>query len=709
MLQQYQCSVQTETIDTLDTRNIVKARIQRRIKWLRHPDPKKPKTPNYYAFINFILSTRTLITPILFIEKMDNAKKTWLVIDGNNRLNAIMTFLKQPLCIFDTLIPKEWSANTQTLVTILKMQSYTVLCNRDYNKTIRHLLYASYTDYSDSDVGEILLRKLTQKGIQLDKAITLKYVLQKCSRLLTNTAVPKAGLADHIFTKVKEAGVETNGTTLSVHIFLNVISELEANVTTLFETVEKQSDDYYDYILSDVVDSKTLKDMEKQFDVLINTLDKYKFNDIKLVYFLFENISHSELCNLYQSVNQVGVQLTQQEILASSTAHMIYTIQDIPTYYNQIHEKIDAYYEDTSNRECLELEEHTEMHTSLNLFEILLGFQFVLKEKYSHHISFSTTENCQLALIFQIFDYFHRTDVSAQNSFEQKPSSERLTLFLDKVWNVFEKLHTIYESFHLFDAHKKNAPKLSLMTTNLIFVIMGLMESDTDKSIFSHVKALMIYDLVCRELPTAALETALKDQNPMKYVPHGKHKPSTVHKIIKHGIRDVFPLPDRKEYKDLFNKVISHSTKTYTVDSKPKCRRSTLSVTHSIILSLYYNAKVPQGVFEKDDVTQCDHIIPWSSTWEGEIDLDRLGNCMYIDPETNNSKGNRMIDDAFIKKHQLEYHLYPSGVRMSNIVDGDQYIECDEYEKWCTEREGKLIYEAIEHVNKTIKKQKRKI
>jgi hypothetical protein len=86
---------------------LVKPRINRRIRWedKSTSETKKAKA-NSYDFIEFIVQTGDVITPLLLAENVKNDRVTLSVIDGNNRLNAIIRFVENPLVLFYSLIPR---------------------------------------------------------------------------------------------------------------------------------------------------------------------------------------------------------------------------------------------------------------------------------------------------------------------------------------------------------------------------------------------------------------------------------------------------------------------------------------------------------------------------------------------------------------------------------------------------------------------------
>jgi hypothetical protein len=116
------CETKTITTQTLydyfKIGQIQKPRIQRKKRWITY-DEKSKKT-NDVDFINFIVNIRNLVNPIHFamrymIKNGMVSGEYYCVIDGNNRINALINFLETPLKTFEHLIPIELKTQTKKI------------------------------------------------------------------------------------------------------------------------------------------------------------------------------------------------------------------------------------------------------------------------------------------------------------------------------------------------------------------------------------------------------------------------------------------------------------------------------------------------------------------------------------------------------------------------------------------------------------------
>lgn len=146
------------------------------------------------------------------------------------------------------------------------------------------------------------------------------------------------------------------------------------------------------------------------------------------------------------------------------------------------------------------------------------------------------------------------------------------------------------------------------------------------------------------------------------------------------------------DVKSIIRILNEYSKNEYNCSSKPK-NRPQLNKFQCCILSYYFYNNVPASIVEtKQDV---EHIIPFSSnTWNGCIDLNRLGNIVLLDEKTNKIKGNRCLTDKFIAKHKLYYFNYPSENEYENIVKDDN-VDSTMFNKMCESREN-AYFEFLE-------------
>ena len=67
----------------------------------------KKKVPTYNEYIKFLREQKSSVEMISFGKKVNNNDYTYTNIDGNNRINAIIAFIKSPLLVLNDEYPKD--------------------------------------------------------------------------------------------------------------------------------------------------------------------------------------------------------------------------------------------------------------------------------------------------------------------------------------------------------------------------------------------------------------------------------------------------------------------------------------------------------------------------------------------------------------------------------------------------------------------------
>ena len=109
---------------------------------------------------------------------------------------------------------------------------------------------------------------------------------------------------------------------------------------------------------------------------------------------------------------------------------------------------------------------------------------------------------------------------------------------------------------------------------------------------------------------------------------------------------------------------------------------------------MYYKNKVPNEFLNK--YYWVEHIFPFSSSWENDLDIDRLGNIIPIQNELNSKRNNKHIseyekydEDNFIgyikdiiPSNDIYNKIISHELKKPNIYDYKLYNElCDSNEK----------------------------
>lgn len=137
-MQKSHCESKTFTIEQLYQKyqcgELLKPQMQRSACWHFMPSKTEDRTNNY-DFIKFITQAGNLVNPLIMLERIHNNTKKLFMVDGNNRLNAIINFIKQPLKLMggdflsvDFLAEMRHELSKISLFELLDNTSLTDLC-----------------------------------------------------------------------------------------------------------------------------------------------------------------------------------------------------------------------------------------------------------------------------------------------------------------------------------------------------------------------------------------------------------------------------------------------------------------------------------------------------------------------------------------------------------------------------------------------------
>ena len=159
-------------------------------------------------------------------------------------------------------------------------------------------------------------------------------------------------------------------------------------------------------------------DYQTIWEDMTGTIKSWGYFSLKVSYVIYYNLSHEEMCSIYESINSGGKVLTKQELLASITAANVYTHEDIPKYYYVLKKAIEEYYDAMNKTECFQMNEPI---TDINTYELLLALQLVLSEKYSFmKLVIAKTE---IDIVFTLYE----------NKYGQFTERENIQEFIDLI------------------------------------------------------------------------------------------------------------------------------------------------------------------------------------------------------------------------------------------------------------------------------------
>lgn len=442
---------------------------------------------------------------------------------------------------------------------------------------------------------------------------------------------------------------------------------------------------------------------ENGFDKLKMRFQMWDIDNIKIDVMIWHNATDEEMTERYTNRNRGGVKLTPQDILAASTHKIRYSDKELGQYAHDIRTRVENYYQTGNENEALKVQ--FDGAVPLNLFQVLLGFQKFLQSKYPIVVPPTNTETTY-DLLFDLYKY-----LTGDSTFTQK--NINILDFLTKIHVCVEYVHGICSTF--VDSHiknkainpmKKGSTSMCLFKKNNILRILAVAYLNYEevrvkgKDIRRQIlQVILYYEFVSIAFQTDdPLGVPFHLENPLTYKAGGTHIPNCMLDILR--TRQFNVVPSRDMFNNLLKLLIERETQPH--EFVKKARKTKYSKFVKMLMNLVYNSTVPPSLRDKkcDDL---DHIIPWSVKWNGDLDINRIGNMAAIDEMANKEKGNRSITDDFIQQY-LRYYEYPSEAEYNTICNetkkkrGGVNVEIrnpDAFNAMCERREAYYVQTVL--------------
>jgi hypothetical protein len=432
--------------------------------------------------------------------------------------------------------------------------------------------------------------------------------------------------------------------------------------------------------------------LEDDWQTMIETLDALKFADIKLDMTIFPHLTNDQMCHIYESINEGGVKLSKQELLASSTSRMHFTKETLSSFDELKHLIETKYYEDMNRTEKLKIVEDSK--DVINLFEVLVAFQYKLHAHYSYFIPepCASDKGTDLDILFKLYTYLMNPKFyeKSDKTFDTAPSVDLLNQVLKDIELSCQWIDRIYKKYYNININCKEIKKYLKISKNvvilLIVYIVDAMRLTIEKGIIdSNLCHVIIYNELITEYPASKrseIQHELKiPNNSLRYEEGGTFIPNQVRKIKDIHLFESIPTIDH--IRILLERIFQDELE----ETNTCAKRTSLTKVKVIALSVFYGAQIPS--IKMSEPHNKDHIIPISITWTGLLDINRLGNLQLISETLNKSRGAKPITDAWIEEKGLIYQFYPKEAEYAGICDHKMIKDLAAYNAMCERREKK--------------------
>lgn len=242
-----------ELIENVKFNKIIKPKFQRKQRWIITPDKSKKKSPpSYSEYINFLYYTKNSVDPISFGTMITDNKQFYINIDGNNRINAIIKFVNNPLLI----LSKEFNEEISILVKyinkdIINNINYDEICDFRRLKDITSII--KIIDKLDREEYD----KLEDIFINIQNKLLLDNKSKFTDSVILNTNIFSNGSYE-----------DYNKIFKNINKHSNELSENELLASMLYSNIIKLEDNDINYCIMREI--KSFYDERDRNEVLFN-------------------------------------------------------------------------------------------------------------------------------------------------------------------------------------------------------------------------------------------------------------------------------------------------------------------------------------------------------------------------------------------------------------------------------------------------------
>lgn len=459
-------------------------------------------------------------------------------------------------------------------------------------------------------------------------------------------------------------------------------NKLKEILINFFQNLTYYECKYFDY----------KKKLEEKYDILYNTyfmkyrddfentkLDKLIIEKIKTINgnFLddklkiavnyYYNYSEEETGEIYLSLNQYkNGGITHQELAEGEYDQIFIDMCDKNIEF-KIKEHIKNYYKLKNENEIMECYEYND--GPLNFFQILTGFQIFCNKNYNFIPEYKGNSKKQ-ELFFKLYFYEYNEN-NIKNINIKNINNNNVDEFIKNIMDCCNILKNVFSKILPDKGIFKKLSKLFILNENnyvlLINIIVSLKNKTIDKStIEKEIEKIILYHNFCKNI------TDDEQNDCLKYVSSGRHIPDTVKKIKTKPTNFIQQITKDDFKKKLNNILNEYSPKNrYRENSKNEvaCNKRRIRGHNDLILLNYY-CQYNLSLSLIDNEFEFEHLIPFSSKWKDEVDIENLGNIIPIFKYINKKRGTKHINEYLdiVKDDIKGQHLMNNFYNIFDIV-----------------------------------------
>jgi hypothetical protein len=410
---------------------------------------------------------------------------------------------------------------------------------------------------------------------------------------------------------------------------------------------------------------------------------------------LYSGHSIDELAKIFESMNKYTSTITDIDLMASRLHSVInFEITD-PIILTCIQQALIDFYRSKAEHEVLECYKF-DKNDRINAYDLLVGFQNYCHEKCKF---VEKTDSNATTLFFKLYRTLYKSVGTIENLF----TTEFVNRFISQICECYDILNELEQTSFTTTLNEalfniKCSERLSTLKMNnmylIIISIIGYIENHTPrKKIIESIRLTLFYHFFIQCIEDKEKREEMSRLDYIGYQPGGQ--------FIDKSAENVHRSPELisgkitiESMKEVLNLLLDEGNQSR---DKKKGRRKR-KFYEKVLIYFYYKQQIPIN-FLRDYTFELEHIAPYSSTWKGKIDIDRLGNIIPITTPLNRKRGTKPIsyykEEEPYKYIQYIEEMIPSVEMYDQIVSHAKHqqsiISNELYDKFCEENEKRYI------------------
>ena len=378
-------------------------------------------------------------------------------------------------------------------------------------------------------------------------------------------------------------------------------------------------------------------------------VDDFRF-DVKLNLNKFYNYTTNEMADVYASINKHSSSLTEVQIFAATLgSSREFQIKD-GMLKSKLADCICEFYKKMSVGERLDCYEY--QPENMNAFEFLIGITNYMSETCHAVKKIGDTEGNK-QVFFKLYELLY--GLNSTTSFTTQ-NVNQFILYVKECVKIIDNVYLFINPVEFSDGnHSKNTiSKVQTLVPNhnvnfwyhIFSSIIGFIKKHQNHDeITMYIKKALLYHVLLGEVKHKEIRAAMMTHDGCKYVAGGgtsttlaKNLLNTPENISKNVTRERM----EKVLIQLNGEATTETEYETRKDGRPCKEKRRVRRMHEVILyKSYYARKMSIDYLKK--IFSLEHIAPFSCTWEGQVDIDRLGNTTPTLKFLNNKRGNKHI------------------------------------------------------------------